>query len=108
MKDLKAKHVSGDNYLKILKLKKELSKLVSEHGEQEKSVIEDLGLPHDETKWNFDERSTALEKLKPIHESLEYELVERNFLSIEEFKEWTKEQDTAIVAILAEHLLKDF
>jgi len=46
--------------------------------------------------------------LKPIHESLEYELVERNFLSIEEFKEWTKEQDTAIVAILAEHLLKDF
>jgi len=54
MKDLKAKHVSGDNYLKILKLKKELSKLVSEHGEQEKSVIEDLGLPHDETKCNFD------------------------------------------------------
>lgn len=96
-KDLKAKHVSGENYLTLLKLKKDLR--VAREGliELEKIAIVDCG----------EDQEALRVKITQIHDAFSFELVDP-FLTLEEFKAFVKELDTEPASIIAEFLLKDF
>lgn len=107
VKDLKAKHVNGENYLKVINLKKDLKNALVAQSEKEKQIFEDLQIDAtSEAAWTADIKKTVWDKLTPCRKAFKFEAPEP-FLTIEEFKEWTKEQDVAVVAILGEYLLKD-
>lgn len=107
--NLKAKHVSGENYLKIMSVKTLLKNKLTEVGEAEKSLalefdatqVTEVGFQIDDK----DQRKEFFTKLAELHKAFSIEL-DLNFMPEKELKEFCKEQDTAFAAILFEYLLE--
>lgn len=107
-KDLKAKHISGENFMKLIGLSRSLKKQITALVEQETEIATALGATTFGGQLQFpDPESIKLynEKTAPIHKAFSFEF-DGNFIPENELREYTKEQDTAVVAILFEYLLK--
>ena len=107
-KDLKVKHVSGDNYLKILKLKTKLKNELELLGTSEVELAKEFNADITPTGIQFktpEDGKEFLAKRKEIFDEWDIE-VELNFLPQAELLEYVKEQDTAVAAVLYEYLIK--
>jgi len=107
-KGLKTKHVSGENYIKLLNTKKHLKNNLTTLAEGETELIKEFGGYQDGNGFVFEDKvkkKEFLEKMVEIQKAFSIEL-DLNFIPENELKEYCKEQDTAIEAILFEYLLK--
>jgi hypothetical protein len=107
-KDLKVKHVSGENYLKILKLKTKLKNELELLGTSEVELAKEFNADITPTGIQFktpEDGKEFLAKRKEIFDKWDIE-VELNFLPQAELLEYVKEQDTAVAAVLYEYLRK--
>lgn len=104
---LKAKHISGDNFMKVINLKSKLKKALNDCGDQERAVAAELGfLIGDQVVFsNNDEARDYHERVGPIRKAFTFEY-EMNFIPEGEIREYVKEQDTNIASIICEYLLK--
>lgn len=105
---LKAKHVGAENFMDLINDKVKLKKALGVIGEKETEVAQQLGVNVNYGNMTFEsaDQATLYNKMvKPFHDEFEVE-IKTHFIPIEELKEYTKEQDTSIAAILFEHLLK--
>lgn len=105
---LKAKHISGENFNKlILSLKPKLKRALVEMGEKEKQVAEAMDILVGEQIVTTDQEQAReyFDKVKDFHKDFSFEH-ELNFIPENELKEYVKEQDTNVAAIICEYLLK--
>lgn len=109
MKDLKIKSISGENWVKIMKVKSILNKkFTGEMGELENETIKALGFENTpQTQFTVEQATLIQKKIKPAQDEFKLE-IESNFLPQDEFKTWVENQDVFFATILAEYFLKDF
>jgi len=103
-KELKVKFLSGPQYASLIGLKRPLTKYLSEMGENEKALAEEMNITIGHNGFISDDKN-FLDKLKEI-QKVEFTPKELNFIPMEEFKKWTDEVDFNTGSILAEYLLK--
>ena len=107
-KGLKAKHVSGENYVKLLNIKTKLKNELNTLADGEKDLCEEFGGYQSDSGFvieDKDKRKEFLKKVSEVQKAFSIEL-ELNFVPENELKDYCKEQDTAIEAVLFEYLLK--
>lgn len=107
-KGLKTKHVSGDNFIKLLNIKTALKNSINALAEAEQVLAEEFGATQNEYGFFIEDKDKQREFAKNLRDkqksySIEIEL---NFIPESELKEYCKEQDTAVEAVLFEYLLK--
>jgi len=107
-KGLKTKHVSGDSYIKLLNVKTKLKNEITVLAEAEKELAEEFGAVQTQSGFFIEDKDKQKEFVKNLRDkqkafSIELDL---NFVPEAELKEYAKEQDTAIEAVLFEYLLK--
>jgi len=106
-KGLKARHVSGVNYIKLINAKIALKNSLSVLSELENDVAEDFGASQQGAAFYLEDKEKIKEFTKNLREKQKAYLIELelNFIPENELKEFTKEQDTEIEAVLFEYLL---
>lgn len=107
-KGLKTKHVSGENFIKLLNVKTKLKNSLNELGEAEQHLAEEFGAIQTQAGFFIEDKDKQKEFSKNLRDkqkaySIELEL---NFVPENELKEYCKDQDTAIEAVIFEYLLK--
>jgi len=115
------KHLSGENYLKVMGVKKILRNALEDASEKEKALFEDYDGVNNGSSWNIVPKSDSEEdvkksreeakdlgkKLEQIQKELSVEIPDA-FINEKEFLEWTKECSNEPASILAEFLLIGF
>lgn len=102
-KDLKAKHLSSDNYFSILCLKKKLREHIDLTIEGENKLAEEFNVKVDGNQYTAEDPA-FFEKLQGIRK--DFEFTPLNFIPKDEFKKWADELDINSGDLLAEYLLK--
>lgn len=107
-KGLKTKHVSGENYIKLLNIKTALKNSINTLSEAEQELAIEFDATQTPQGFFIDDKDKQKEFVKNLREkqkafSIELEL---NFIPENELKEYCKEQDTGVEAVLFEYLLK--
>lgn len=107
---LKTKHISGENWIKLLNNKRQLKNSIDALVNDEKEAAKECG-------FNLDDRGALIpingesdvskwrERLETLHKNFSVE-VDVNFIPQNEFREYTKEMDTNVEAILFEYLME--
>lgn len=106
-KDLKAKHISSEAFMKLINLVTSLKKAINQLVAQEGEIAKALGVVYDhEGKFKVEEdvRVKFNEQMKLLQDGFTFEHA-LNFIPERELKEYVKEQDTSIAAVLFEYLL---
>lgn len=117
---LKSKHLSTENFNKLIPIGRTLGRYLDEMGEDEKKVFDayDIGITQQGPVFpegiSKDERKAFNSKMDKIHEK-DFtptkpnggDPLEFNFIPLEEFRKWTEEVDTGVALVLAEFLLKE-
>lgn len=117
-KGLKAKHISGENFIKLINLKSLLKNKLSELQEAEEALAEEEGATQTQFGYLIDPKVTEqglvsgnpeknAEFVKSMREKQKAFKVEceLHFVPQKELEEYCKEQDTEITATLFEYLL---
>lgn len=109
-KGLKTKHVSGENYIKVLNLKIKLKNCILPIAQAEKDLAEEMGLIFDGQFFSAppDKKEIINEfqkKITEIHKAFSVDVEFLNFIPIGEMKLYCNEQDTSVEATLFEYLL---
>jgi hypothetical protein len=107
-KGLKTKHISGDNFIRLLNIKTILKNSINALSESEQELAEEFGAIQNEYGFFIEDKDKQKEFSKNLRDkqkaySIELEL---NFVPESELKEYCKEQDTSVEAVLFEYLLK--
>jgi hypothetical protein len=102
-KDLKIKHITGENYQKILFLKRKLRNSIDALVEDEVQLAKDIGYDPSNTETHKD----FTDKLSVIQSAFKVEIYDP-FLTIEEFKHFVEALDIESASLVAEFLLKEF
>lgn len=107
-KGLKAKHISGDNFIKLLNIKTRLKNSLQSLSEAEAELAEEFGAIQNELGFFVEDKDKNKEFVKNLRDKQKHYSVEidLNFIAEQELKEYSKEQDTAVEAVLFEYLLK--
>lgn len=111
-KGLKAKHVSGENYVKVLNLKTALRNALKVIEEGYTELAEEFGMTqvgpgqYTHPKQDKDAQLSFSKKVNDMGKKWRSPAIELNFIPEEELKEFCKEQDVDVSAILFEYLLK--
>lgn len=106
-KGLKAKHISGDNFIKLLKVKSTLKNSIAELVEAERELSFEYDATQTTEGFFVEDKEKRKEFTKNLNDKQKaYSVdVETNFIPIMELKEYTKDQDTEFEAVLFEYLL---
>lgn len=106
---LKTKHVSGENFLKVVGAKTKLKNSLNELGEAEKLLGEEYDAVNNNGNWFVEDKDKRKEFMKNLREKQKayYIELDLNFIPENELKEYCKEQDTLVTAVLFEYLLKN-
>lgn len=108
-KGLKTRHISGENYIKLLNIKTKLKNELNILAEAEQELALEFDAIQDVNGFYIEDSDKRKEFEKNLREkqkafSIDLDL---NFVSENELKDYCKEQDTAIEAVLFEYLLKN-
>lgn len=103
---LKVKHLSADQYVKLLALKRPLAKYLNEMGEEEKDLFKSYNIITEQDRINNLKDKSFIEKIEAIQEKM-FEPKELNFIDGDTFKKFTDDIDFGAASVLAEYLLKD-
>jgi len=107
-KGLKCKHVSGENYLKLMSQKALLKNSLNALGELEQDLAVEFDAVQTENGFfieDKDKRKEFATNLRDKQNAYSVEL-DLNFIPENELREYCKEQDTSVSAVLFEYLLK--
>lgn len=102
---LKVKHLTGEQYVKLLNLKRPLAKYANEMSEEEKELFKEYNIVTNSDLLEQLKDKKFTEKRDAIY-SKEFEPIELNFLDSDVFKKFTDDVDFGVASILAEYLLK--
>jgi hypothetical protein len=109
-KGLKAKHLSGGNYLQIIKLKTLLRNELKALDEVHQKLAIDCGVeqigPTQYRAADKEKQSLFTRKMREINKKWQSPQVTLNFIPESELKEFCFEQDVEAESILFEYLLK--
>lgn len=107
-KGLKAKHISGGDFIKLLNIKTDLKNSLNTLSEAEAQLADEFGAIQNELGYYVEDKDKNKDFIKNLKEKQKhYEIeLELNFISQMELKDYCKEQDTAIEAVLFEYLMK--
>lgn len=108
---LKAKHISGENWITLINLKKKLKNEVDDVAIKESAAADEAGysllngqlIPKDGEQQN---NALFSKRLIEIHNTINLE-IESNFIPEKEFREYVKEIDTSTIATLFEFLMEE-
>jgi hypothetical protein len=110
-KGLKTKNISGENYVKLLNLKIKLKNSLEPLIESEHELAVEIGLiPNGQMFMAPEGRNDLItefqNKLRDIYKNFSVEVEHLNFIPENELKEYCKDQDTSVEAVLFEYLLE--
>lgn len=103
---LKVKHLTGDQYIKLLALKRPLAKYANEMSEEEQALYKTYDVITNVDILNQLKDKSFRDKRDAIF-SKEFDPKELKFMDNEVFKKFTDEIDFGTASILAEYLLKE-
>lgn len=103
---LKVKYLDTGNYVKLLALKRPLTKYINEMAEEERDLCKGFEIATEDFVKKYKSDKSFREKADMI-QGKEFQPKELNFLNLEEFEKFTKEVDFGVGSILAEYLLKE-
>lgn len=103
---LKVKHLTGDQYVKLLALKRPLAKYANEMAEEEKELFKAYNIVTNQDLFEQLKDKAFSEKRDAIY-AKDFEPKELNFLDSDVFKKFTDDIDFGVASILAEYLLKE-
>lgn len=106
-KGLKAKDVSGDNFIKLINGKNKLKNSLEALSEAEQELAIEFDAVQTPSGFVIEDNERQKEFVKNLREKQKaYSVdIELNFIPENELRAYCKEQDTAVTAVLFEYLL---